>query len=494
MRPVTPTRPRHDGWRQLGVIVVCLGIYAVLTMALYRRFVGRPRHARSASTTHAAAPASRRVEIRDGRFTVGGVPFLVKAVGWDPVRPGELPGERRLDLEELDGDLARITAAGFNTVRTRAPLGPDELELVARHHLHVLEGLGVPSDGDLLDASQRRDTLARVARAVRATRSSPAILGYLVWTEPRARAVAHAGLGPSTAYLGELVATVRALDPTAPIGYASVPGMEALDDELLDFIAFDLDPRRPQAIMDVDGLGGAGYLRLLRETVARGRPLIISGSGISVSPEWSGWWKNDATPDDALGRWPRAVVVAPRDGDLVDDEVRVRVVADAAVELRVTVDAQAPAPLPLSPVDGGLEATLAAPPGPGPHQLQLELRDAAGATVARETRLVRRGPPRPVALEVSPRAQQVPPGAPFSVAVDGRGLPADGLPLRVITYTADDCDEQSVHTHLDADGRARIDLVAPAEPTLLTVVAFEDDAQVASVERAAAWAAIEVRP
>jgi hypothetical protein len=283
MREVLPRR-QLVRYRLIGVLLV-LAIYAGLTAAIYGQLVrpsGEAGDARVAIVQATQAP-TRNIAVHDGWFWVDGQRFLVVSVGWDPVRPGELPWERTFRPAEIELDLQRIQAAGFNTIRTWAPLSPEELAIAERQQLRVLQGIWVDPAGDFADPVFRRRTLAEVTRAVERSRFSRAILGYVVLNEPRAKAVVRAGLDETRAFLREVVATVRALDPSAPIGYASWPGMEALDDALLDFVAFNLYPHRPRVVMDELGL--AGYIALLAKHVARGRPLLVSEFGISVSPK-----------------------------------------------------------------------------------------------------------------------------------------------------------------------------------------------------------------
>lgn len=226
---------RNAAVRRLSVVAVVLVVYAALTAGMYRRMTPAPvSRAAEVAVIQGAQPPTRNVSVRDGWFWVDGERYLIRGVGWDPVRPGEVPWQRHLRPDELDADLSRIRAAGFNTIRTWAPLTPEELELASRHGLRVLQGLWIPPDGDFAAPAFRRRVLAELTRVVETSRWSPAILGYLVLNEPRAAAVSRAGLEATRAFLREVVATVRALDPSALIGYASWPGMEALDDELLD--------------------------------------------------------------------------------------------------------------------------------------------------------------------------------------------------------------------------------------------------------------------
>jgi glycosyl hydrolase family 2 len=338
VRDISGAIRRGRTTRIVGGVTTSLLLYAALTAALYRGMAPSASGAPSVRYSPLARAPTRDIALRDGLFYLNRRPFFVRAVGWDPTRPGELPWKRQFHREELEADLQRIRSAGFNTVRTWASLGPEELEIVERHGLHVLQGIWVPPDGAFADPAFRRETLATVARAVERSRTSAAILGYLVLNEPRAKAVARSGLPAARSFLRELVTTVRALDPTAPVGYASWPGMEALDDEELDFTAFNIYPHRPRVVMDEFGLGG--YVRLLKEQVAGKRPFLVSEFGISVSPgrpvptpgrggaseeeqarglvqlastflsagaagtsvfQWNdGWWKNNDGPGDEL--------------------------------------------------------------------------------------------------------------------------------------------------------------------------------------------------
>lgn len=283
MRELVTEAARNPGRRLIAVTLV-LTVYAGLTAGLYRLLARQGgTSAPSLQLVAGSSPPRRKIELRDGQFFVAGEQFVIKAVGWDPARPAELPWNRRFVAAEVDADFRRIHEAGFNTVRTWAPMRTEELELAARNQLRVLQGIWTPPDADFRDPELRRRILDQVARSVESSRWSPAILGYLVLNEPRASAVAHAGLDATTAYLREVVATVRALDPSAPVGYASWPGLEALDDDLLDFVAFNLYPHRPRVAMDE--LGVVGYAGLLRDTIARGRPFIVSEFGLSVSPQ-----------------------------------------------------------------------------------------------------------------------------------------------------------------------------------------------------------------
>jgi exo-beta-1,3-glucanase (GH17 family) len=502
MRVLTPYRMRHATRRRLLGVAACLFLYGGVTALLYRTMAAPGSGATPAVQVMAGTtPPVRNVALRDGSFFVDGERFVIQSVGWDPVRPGELPWTRGFRPEEIESDLTRIQAAGFNTVRTWAPLGSAELALAARHGLHVLQGIWVPPDGDFADADFRRRVLAEVARTVESSRWSPAVLGYLVLNEPRAGAVARAGLDATIAFLREVVATVHALDPSAPVGYASWPGMEALDDPLLDFVAFNIYPHRPRIVMDE--LGIPGYLTLLERTVAKGRPLVISEFGVSVSPgtaaqvpgrggaseaeqasalcaldslflrcgaagtsvfQWSdGWWKNHEIEGDENSHDPN------------DPEEWFGLIQFDGVEDRT----------------GRPRPALAALERFHREVLVASREDAAapGVTLGRD---VGDAPPAH-ALSLSPARLQVPPGGRFEVHVALRGEQVAGRGITIATFAEDHPQEGCVHARTDGAGKAQGRFAAPEAETVLSVVAFENDPAIPSAQRAVAWAVVEVR-
>jgi exo-beta-1,3-glucanase (GH17 family) len=561
------TQATGKPWRRLIVVAVAVVAYAGTTAVFYRGLAqagdGLPGTVRV--VTGATLP-NRNVAVRGGQIYVDGEAYLVKGVGWDPTRPGVLPWERSFSAAEVELDFRRIRAAGFNTVRTWAPMSAEELALAARHELKVLQGIWVPPDADFNDPQLRRRVLAEVSRAVETSRWSPAVLGYLVMNEPRAKAVAEAGLEQTTAFLREVVATVRALDPSALIGYASWPGMEALDDPLLDFVAFNLYPHRPRVVMDEFGL--PGYLRLLAQAVAKGRPVLVTEYGISVSPglakalpgrggasqaeqaqglidlasafqasgvigtvafQWSdGWWKNNDAqgderthdPDDpeewfglvefsgaddrsgtprraleALTRYNRAIVVEPRAGQVSGERVDVRIFSEEKVSVTASIDGGPAQPVVLRRAGARwMGGALSLPQGYTRHDLELTLIDEKGEILRRERRLLRTAAPRSYALALRPHPLRVAPGNSFTVALESSDPAAVGNAVSIAAFTEDRYNEQRINVQIDARGQASVTLRAPDEPTLLTLLAFENDPMIPPTERASGIAVVEVVP
>lgn len=315
--------------KRLAAILAILGTYVGATTLLAQRYAAVPEG------------SDRRVEIRGGWFYRNGEKFLVKGVGFDPTRPGELPWARRHSAALLESDLARIRAAGFNTIRTWEALSREELDAAERQGLAVIQGIWIDPDGRFGDLVFQRESVEKIRAMVKSSRDSPAILAYLVMNEPRPARVLSEGIEPTRAFLRSLAAVIRAEDPGVPVGFANWPGLEFLDEPTLDFAAVNLYPFRPSVLRET--IGYEGMVRLWKQRSAVERPLLISEYGLSVSPVkpklndpggateaeqasglpqladgfmksgasggalfmWiDGWWKNNNSPHDELTHDP----------------------------------------------------------------------------------------------------------------------------------------------------------------------------------------------
>lgn len=495
MREIGSLRLRSESLRRFLMVVAGLFFYSALTVVFYFALADGPAAPQlvAASETPKDLPA-RVVSIAGGRFLVDGKPFLIKAVGWDPVRPGELPWNRPHVEVELHADLERIKQAGFNTVRTWAPLDTRTLAIVREHGLYVLQGIWTLPDGPFDVPERRAEVLDMVTEVVKSSRWFPNVLGYLVLNEPRARAVAAAGLDQTVAFVSQVARRIHELDPGRPVGYASWPGMEGLDDVELDFVAFNLYPHRPRVVMDELGL--ADYLRLLRRTVARGRPLIVSEFGISVSRggpgrgrggatlteqaeglpalawtflesgvagyavfQWSdGWWKHDEAmdEDDELSHDPN------------DPEEWF-----GLVEFRDATDRRG---VPRPALDAFAEFQRKIPT----RHLPARALDAGAAE------------DDAIGVRLEPHRLATSPGRSFTLQVEATGDARAHVPIVVVTYTEDRYNEERVVVRTDAEGRAAVQLTAPDDETVMTVLAFEERAREGR-PRATDRAIVEVR-
>ncbi|MFO7654950.1 MAG: hypothetical protein R6X25_14200 [Candidatus Krumholzibacteriia bacterium] len=267
-----PPPPRRRGGlrRVLGVALLIVAYAAVIATAVVRDYASLPALQRP------------RAEVRGDWIFRGGEKFLVKGVGWDPARPGELPWERTLDPKAVDEDFRRIREAGFNTIRTWDALTAEELTLAERHDLAVLQGIWVDPQGDFGDPGFRSRALARVREVVAYSRESNAVVGYLVMNEPTPGHVLDQGIDGTRALLREIAVAVRHLDPGALVSFSNWPGAEMLREETLDFQSANLYPFRPGIL--VDAVGYEGMVRLWSSGLSGDRPLLVTEFGQSVAP------------------------------------------------------------------------------------------------------------------------------------------------------------------------------------------------------------------
>ena len=112
---------RQQRRRHLLKILLVLAAYVAVTALVVQRYAGVPEERPS------------RAVIRGDAFYRDGDKFLVKGVGWDPARPGELPWKRSVSVKLVDDD--------FRAVGVQA---------AGHGHVVVVEAL-LPQPGVLLD-------------------------------------------------------------------------------------------------------------------------------------------------------------------------------------------------------------------------------------------------------------------------------------------------------------------------------------------------------
>jgi exo-beta-1,3-glucanase (GH17 family) len=289
---------------------------------------------------YSEVPVNRptRATIRGDWFYRDGYKFLVKGVGWDPARPGELPWARKKSIALVDDDFRRIRQAGFNTIRTWEALTWNELVAAERHGLAVLQGIWIKPDGDFKNEKFQKNALQKIRDIVGYSRESRAVIGYLIMNEPEAEHVLSQGEDATRKLLRILSAEVRKLDPVALVAFSNWPGVEFLIEPDFDFAGVNLYPFRPEAL--IQAVGYEGMVRLWKDLHAANRPLLVTEYGISVSPNkpikanapggaseeeqarrlpeladrmiaagsaggvvfaWNdGWWKGQNRPDDVM--------------------------------------------------------------------------------------------------------------------------------------------------------------------------------------------------
>lgn len=266
----------------------------------------------------AAAPAGfaddkRRIEIRGEWFYVNGEAFLVKGVGYSPSRPGQLPWTSTLSPDVMAEDFAKIREAGFNTIRTWAPLSREQLALARQHDLMVLQGIWVNPRGNYLSDTFQTQMLQIINQEVSRVKEAGNVLAVLVGNELLPERVFLAGVAQTDALLKRAYEAVKNADPKRLVSYANWPQLSALDLSVWDLVCMNLYPYEPSSV--AHSLTFRGYIEYLKRTVAKTKPLVITELGLSVSPKPSahprpGYGDASLTPEQqaqqVLSLWDQA--------------------------------------------------------------------------------------------------------------------------------------------------------------------------------------------
>jgi len=229
------------------------------------------------------APAQAKVERRGDWLYVDGEPFLVKGVGYSPYRPGQAPWSGQIRNDVMATDFAMIKQAGFNTIRTWRPLTLEQLALAKKQGLMVLQGIWIDPNGNLGTETFRDAAVDIVRREVERIKGHDEVLTVVVGNELDPSKVVQAGVSQTETLLRAMAQTVKDTDPTRLVSYANWPWLSSLDASMWDVVSFNVYPYEPVNVSH--SFGYRGYLQHLKRTVARGKPLLITELGMSVSPK-----------------------------------------------------------------------------------------------------------------------------------------------------------------------------------------------------------------
>lgn len=235
----------------------------------------------------APAPVFGTVTISGNQFFVDGEKFLVVGCGYEPgCRKGQLPWERKFEREVLEEDFRRVREAGFNTIRTWAPLKDEEIKLAAEYGLWVMPGTWFDPAGDFPDPSFQKEQFAMIEREVGRMSKHPNILCYLLFNEPHGDAVYGSVVSAVKEFYARLLEVARRADPKRFFSYSNCVATDFVKPDEWDYVAANVYPYSPVTIEKA--LGYRAYLEILRDRYAGGKPMLITEFGLSVSPRGDG--------------------------------------------------------------------------------------------------------------------------------------------------------------------------------------------------------------
>jgi O-antigen biosynthesis protein len=189
---------------------------------------------RIANAVHERVQVAGKVVLRGGqRLRIHGVtygPFAANALG-QPFPPPE----------RLADDLARMQAAGINSLRTYDV--PPEWLLRRADEAGMTVFIDVPWPKHLCFLEDRRPrAMARqlVRNAARIGRDHPCVLAYSIGNEIPPDVVRWHGAVRIERFLAELRDAAKQVDPQGLVTYANYPPTEYLDLSFLDFVTFNV--------------------------------------------------------------------------------------------------------------------------------------------------------------------------------------------------------------------------------------------------------------
>jgi len=232
-------------------------------------------------------PSFPEVGIDGEWLTVGGERFLVVGVGYEiGARPGRVPWDRDYRPELLHADFKRIVEAGFNTIRTWAPMTDAEIAIARSYGLWIIMGLWIDPAADFGDPAFREESFAFCERELTRLGKHPNILFYLLLNEPHADAVYRSGFETVNDFYRELVEIARRSDPDRFVSYSNCVMTDFMEPAMFDLVAQNVYPYSPTTIQQA--LGYRTYLEVIKARLTDGKPMIVTEFGLSVSPTGDG--------------------------------------------------------------------------------------------------------------------------------------------------------------------------------------------------------------
>lgn len=212
-----------------------------------------------------------RVSVDGKFFRLGQEKFFARGVAYGPFAPNAA-GQMWASPEQTALDFARIRELGANVVRVYQVPARWLLDLAGQHGLKLL--VDIPWDKHLciLDEPGGREAAREaVRRAVFECGGHPAVFAFSLANEIPPDVVRWHGAAAVEAFLDELAAEAKALDPQCLCTCASFPPTEFLRPRNLDFTTFNVYLHEPRRFEN--------YLARL-QMIADTKPLLLGEFGI----------------------------------------------------------------------------------------------------------------------------------------------------------------------------------------------------------------------
>ncbi len=223
-----------------------------------------------------------QVEIKDDWFYLNGEKIFVKGVGYGGWRPNQLPWIHRINPEIMEKDFELIRSAGFNAIRTWAPLTPGELELARKYGLLVIMGIWFDPTRDYGSPAAQNYALTMALNDIQGVQTFDNIILFLVSNEPPVERVLVSGKKTTEELFAKMVEKIHAFEKNRYVSFSNWPQLALLDLSYLDAVCFNVFSYNPVSVSHA--LHYRPYVEWLKQKHAQKKPLVITEFGLSVSP------------------------------------------------------------------------------------------------------------------------------------------------------------------------------------------------------------------
>ncbi len=216
--------------------------------------------------------SSMELVVTKGKFFfVGGEKFFVKGVTYGTFNPAS-HGSPFPERSVIERDFALMRELGANTFRTFTVPPRWLLDLAGEYGLRAIIGIPWTEHVAFLDSPRvMREIRQMIADGAATCRGHAAVLACLVGNEIPPDIARWHGPEKVRSFLGDLVDTVKSIDPTRLVSYANFPSTEYLDFEDMDFVSFNVYLHREPDFRS--------YISHLHN-LAVDKPLILTEFGI----------------------------------------------------------------------------------------------------------------------------------------------------------------------------------------------------------------------
>ena len=220
--------------------------------------------------------SSPRVTVDGKFFRLGDRKFFVKGVTYGPFAP-DAAGQPFPTPEQVARDFDLVRDLGANVVRVYTVPPRWVLDLAAARQLRLLVDVPWSKHQCFLDSAAGREAAREAVRgAVAGCGGHPAIFAFSVANEIPPDVVRWSGARRVAAFLDELVAVAKEVDPRCLCTFTSFPPTEFLRPERLDFLSFNVYLHHRQPFRN--------YLARL-QMIAGERPLLLGEFGMDSRRE-----------------------------------------------------------------------------------------------------------------------------------------------------------------------------------------------------------------